>query len=71
MKHRILALLIVIVILIAGMLAAYQLGKYHGEQSALDLMQVQDVEDYNGKYSIIVRYRADARLLVWEPYWKH
>lgn len=74
MKKGLVILLYVLLMLVivAGMLGAYQLGVRKGENNVIEQMHIDTIEEnYNGEYNVLFTYKADQYLHTWYPWWLH
>lgn len=59
------------IILCTTLLGVYKLGVYNGEQHTIENMHIMDIEqDANGSYDVVILYKSDEYLHVWNPYWR-
>ena len=74
MKKSLVILLYVLLmlVLVVGMLGAYQLGVRKGENNVIEQMHIDTIEEnYNGEYDVLFTYKCDQYLHTWYPWWLH
>jgi len=68
MKRFIVAFLLTI-ILCTALYGTYCYGVQYGENNALSTMHISNIEQENGSYNVIIRYKDHSRLHVFYPWW--
>lgn len=64
--------ILILMILVGGMLAAYHLGVRVGERNVIEQMNIDTIEEnFNGEYDVLFTYKADQYLHTWYPWWLH
>ncbi len=74
MKKSLVILLYVLLmlVLVGGILGAYQLGVRKGERDVIEQMHIDTIEEnYNGEYDVLFTYKCDQYLHTWYPWWLH
>lgn len=68
----ILLYILLMLVLVGGMLGAYQLGVRKGERDVIEQMHIDTIEEnYNGEYDVLFTYKCDQYLHTWYPWWLH
>lgn len=71
-KSLVVWIVLLVLIIIFGMIGAYQLGVRKGENNVIEQMHIDTIEEnYNGEYDVLFTYKADQYLHTWYPWWLH
>lgn len=71
-KGLVIWIVLLVLIIVFGMIGAYQLGVRKGEKDVIEQMHIDTIEEnYNGEYDVLFTYKADQYLHTWYPWWLH
>lgn len=71
-KSLVVWIVLLVLIIVFGMIGAYQLGVRKGENNVIEQMHIDTIEEnYNGEYDVLFTYKADQYLHTWYPWWLH
>lgn len=71
-KSLVIWIVLLVLIIVFGMIGAYQLGIRKGENNVIEQMHIDTIEEnYNGEYDVLFTYKADQYLHTWYPWWLH